>query len=141
MANSAEVGIASHYSTKTGTRTASGEKLVDSRFTAAHKTLKFGTLVKVTNLKNKKTTVVKITDRGPYTKNRVLDVSQAAAKQLGFHQQGITQVKIEVVNPPKQKQINNTKTRKGFILSAKSSLSKIQNQVIGLWSAMDLKLN
>jgi rare lipoprotein A len=99
MANASEIGVASHYSTKTGTRTASGERLVDSKLTAAHKTLKFGTLVKVTNLKNNKTTVVKITDRGPYIKGRVLDVSQAAAKQLGFHSQGVTKVKIETIRP------------------------------------------
>jgi len=99
MANASEVGVASHYSTKTGTKTASGERLVDSKLTAAHKTLKFGTLVKVTNLKNNKTTVVKITDRGPYCKGRILDVSQAAAKQLDFHKQGITKVKIETVRP------------------------------------------
>lgn len=103
VANCSEVGVASHYSTKTGTRTASGERLVDSKLTAAHKTLKFGTLVKVTNLKNNKTTVVKITDRGPYCKGRILDVSQAAAKQLDFHKQGITKVRIEVVNNSSQK--------------------------------------
>jgi len=141
MTNASEVGIASHYSTKTGTRTASGERLVDSRFTAAHKTLKFGTLVKVTNLKNNKTAVVKITDRGPYKKGRIIDVSQAAAKQLGFHQQGITKVKIEVANPPKQNPINNTKTWKTITASMKSSLYNIQNQVIGLWSVMGLKSN
>ncbi len=103
MANASEIGVASHYSTKTGSKTASGERLVDSKFTAAHKTLKFGTLVKVTNLKNNKTTVVKINDRGPFIKGRIIDVSQAAAKQLGFHSQGIAKVKIEVVAPSKQK--------------------------------------
>ena len=103
VANCSEVGVASHYSTKTGTKTASGERLVDSKLTAAHKTLKFGTLVKVTNLKNNKTIVVKITDRGPYIKGRILDVSQAAAKQLGFHSQGITKVKIETVRPEPSK--------------------------------------
>lgn len=95
--NGAEVGIASHYSTKTGTKTASGQRLVDSQLTAAHKTLKFGTLVKVTNLSNKKSVVVKITDRGPYAKGRVIDVTQAAAKALDFQKKGITKVKLETV--------------------------------------------
>ncbi len=96
-ASGAESGIASHYSTKTGTKTASGERLVDSKLTAAHKTLKFGTLVKVTNLSNNKSVVVKITDRGPYKKGRVIDVTHAAANQLGFLKKGITKVKLEII--------------------------------------------
>lgn len=133
VANCSEVGVASHYSTKTGTRTASGERLVDSKLTAAHKTLKFGTLVKVTNLKNNKTTVVKITDRGPYCKGRILDVSQAAAKQLDFHKQGITKVRIEVVNNSPQK----TDQKCNIIQSnAQKTMSFLQNQVSRLMSAM-----
>lgn len=95
-----EIGVASHYSIKTngGTTTASGIRLCDNQYTAAHKNLKFGTLVKVTNLYNNKSTLVKITDRGPYIKGRIIDVSQAAAVALGFKQRGVTKVKIEVVN-------------------------------------------
>jgi rare lipoprotein A len=96
-ANAAEIGIASHYSTKTGTKTASGEKLNDNAFTAAHKTLPLGTLVKVTNLKNNKSVVVRINDRGPYPKGRIIDVSRVAANALGFYEQGLTKVKVEVV--------------------------------------------
>lgn len=104
----AETGIASHYSTRTGTKTASGEKLNDSKLTAAHKTLKLGTKVKVTNLKNKKSVIVKITDRGPYVKKRIIDLSQAAAKELGMLKSGLARVKVEVLpkTPPKSK---NTK--------------------------------
>jgi rare lipoprotein A len=96
---SQEIGIASHYSVRTngGTRTASGEKLCDNSFTAAHKKLPFGTKVKVTNLKNNKSVVVRITNRGPYIRGRIIDVSQAAAHALGFHKQGLTKVKVEVV--------------------------------------------
>jgi len=135
VANCSEVGVASHYSTKTGTKTASGERLVDSKLTAAHKTLKFGTLVKVTNLKNNKTAVVKITDRGPYCKGRILDVSQAAAKQLGFHKQGIAKVKIEVVDNSSQQtnqkcNIIQSKTQKTMLF--------LRNQVSRLMSAMGL---
>ena len=96
-ANAAEIGIASHYSTETGTKTASGEKLNDNAFTAAHKTLPLGTLVKVTNLKNNKSVVVRINDRGPYPKGRIIDVSRVAANALGFYEQGLTKVKVEVV--------------------------------------------
>lgn len=96
-ANAAEVGIASHYSTKTGTKTASGEKLNDNAFTAAHKELDFGTMVRVTNLNNNKSVIVRINDRGPYPKGRIIDVSRAAAKALGFYERGLTKVKVEVV--------------------------------------------
>lgn len=96
-ANAVEIGIASHYSTKTGTKTASGEKLNDNAFTAAHKTLPLGTIVKVTNLKNNKSVTVRINDRGPYPKGRIIDVSKVAANALGFYKQGLTKVKVEVV--------------------------------------------
>lgn len=148
VTNAAEIGVASHYSTKTGTRTASGERLVDSKFTAAHKTLKFGTLVKVTNLKNNKTTVVKITDRGPYKKGRIIDVSQAAAKTLGFHKQGIAKVKVEVVKPQKQclnKDFTNTMTSQTILKSLRTAASSVylntQKQVIKLKSATDFLFN
>lgn len=77
-------GIASVYSTKHGTRTASGRKLVDSHLTAAHRTLPFGTAVRVTNLRNGKSVVVTITDRGPFVRGRVIDLTQAAARAIGM---------------------------------------------------------
>lgn len=99
--HASETGIASYYSTKTGNKTASGERLVDSKFTAAHRTFKFGTLVKITNLKNNKTAIVKINDRGPFVRGRIIDVSLAAAKQLDFHHQGLAKVKMELFSPEK----------------------------------------
>jgi rare lipoprotein A len=99
-----EVGIASHYSVRTnGTRTASGIPLSDHKLTAAHKTLKFGTVVEVTNLRNGKKVDVVITNRGPYIKGRIIDLSQAAAKQLGFQKQGLTKVRVRVKSAPKNK--------------------------------------
>ena len=95
----AEYGLASYYSVKSnrGTTTASGERLRDNVCTAAHRTLPFGTLIKVTNLKNNKTVVVKCNDRGPFTKGRIVDVSLAAAKVIGLQTSGIAKVKVEVV--------------------------------------------
>ena len=92
-----EYGTASYYSVKSnkGTRTASGIALKDTELTAAHRALPFGTKVKVTNLKNNKSTIVTITDRGPFTKNRILDVSVKAAEILGIKQTGTTKVKVE----------------------------------------------
>lgn len=97
--NAAEHGVASHYSVRSnrGTKTASGVRLNDTHLVAAHKSLKFGTEVKVTNLKNNKAVNVKIIDRGPYVRGRVIDLSQAAAKALGFHRQGVAKVKVEIV--------------------------------------------
>ena len=92
-------GIVSHYSTRTNsTTTASGIPLNDSLRTAAHKTLPFNTKVKVVREDNPdlQTTVV-ITDRGPYIAGRVLDVSQAAARDLQLNSRGIAKCNIEII--------------------------------------------
>lgn len=92
-------GKVSWYSVKNngGTRTASGERLSDSENTAAHRSLPFGTLVEVTNLANGKSVVVRIIDRGPFSHNRVLDVSICAARKLDFVGKGITNCRIDVL--------------------------------------------
>jgi rare lipoprotein A len=77
--------------------TASGEAYSPAKLTAAHRTLPFGTLVRITNLSNGRTVVVRINDRGPFAKNRVIDVSQAAAQQLQFS--GLAPVSLETVGP------------------------------------------
>lgn len=81
----------------TGT-TASGEQADASKLTAAHRTLPFNTRVKVENLSNGRAVIVRINDRGPFTKGRVIDVSKAAAQQLGFVRAGTTRVRISVVD-------------------------------------------
>lgn len=89
-------GSASYYGREFhGRRTASGERFSRHKLTAAHPSLEFGTLVKVTNLDNGKSVIVKINDRGPSTKKRVIDVSYAAAKKLGMIATGTAQVRIE----------------------------------------------
>ena len=88
--------MASYYTVKeTSRRTASGQKYDDSEPTAAHRTLPFGTRVKVTNLANGRSVVVTITDRGPFRKGRIIDVSKAAARELGFLRDGVTRVRVE----------------------------------------------
>jgi rare lipoprotein A len=84
--------LASRYSERSG-MTASGEAYSPTKLTAAHRTLPFGTMVRVTNLANGRTTVVRINDRGPFVKNRVIDLSQAAAQQLQFS--GVLPVSLE----------------------------------------------
>lgn len=76
-------------------RTASGERMNPSALTAAHKTLPLGSQVKVTNLHNKRSVVVRINDRGPFVKGRMIDLSKAAAAKLGFVSAGHARVQIE----------------------------------------------
>ncbi len=92
-------GIASYYADKfVGRTTANGDKYKHNKLTAAHKTLPFGTKVKVTNLNNKKTVIVVINDRGPFVKGRIIDLSKSAAKKLNFIDEGITKVRIKIIH-------------------------------------------
>jgi rare lipoprotein A len=86
-------GKASFYDYKG--RTASGQK--PGALTAAHRTLPFGTRLKVTNLRNNRSMLVIVSDRGPFIRSRVVDVSRAAAIALGFHNQGVAEVRIETI--------------------------------------------
>jgi rare lipoprotein A len=91
-----ETGLASWYGSRHhGKRTASGEIFNQAKFTAAHRTLPWGSRVKVTNLANGKSVEVRINDRGPFSKGRIIDLSRAAARSLGMVEQGITTVRIE----------------------------------------------
>lgn len=92
-AGAAECGRASWYA-MTG-RTASGERANPASFHAAHRTLPFGTRLKVTNLSNGRTVTVRVNDRGPFVRGRVVDVSRAAAQALGFINAGTARVRIE----------------------------------------------
>ncbi len=96
-----EVGLASYYHERLqGKTTASGEIHMKDELVAAHRTYPFGTFLRVTNLKNMKSVVVCVTDRGPRKRKRIIDVSEAAAKELDFIKEGITQVRIEEVPGP-----------------------------------------
>jgi rare lipoprotein A len=97
-----EYGIASYYHDKfNGRKTSSGEIFSNLKLTAAHKTMKLGTWVKVTNLKNDSVVIVKVNDRLPKTSKRTIDLSVAAAKQLNFIRAGLTKVRIEIITPVK----------------------------------------
>jgi rare lipoprotein A len=80
-----------------GQKTANGEKFNQMSFTAAHKSYKFGTLLKLTNTKNAKSVIVRINDRGPYVRGRDLDLSKAAALELGMTKKGVAKLKVEEV--------------------------------------------
>ena len=89
-------GWASYY--KSGKRTANGERFDPMGLTAAHRSLPFGTKVLVTNLRNGKSVVVRINDRGPFIKGRVIDLSLGAARVVGLQRSGVAKVKFEVQN-------------------------------------------
>ncbi|MCB0496688.1 MAG: septal ring lytic transglycosylase RlpA family protein [Cyclobacteriaceae bacterium] len=93
-----QTGIASYYADKfVGRTTANGEKYSHHKLTAAHKTLPFGTKVRVTNLENGKKVIVRINDRGPFVKGRIIDLSKSAARKLDFIEKGLAKVSVEVV--------------------------------------------
>ncbi len=95
-------GKASFYSKRaTGARSASGERIHHDSLTCAHRTYPFGTRLKVTNLRNGKSIIVRVTDRGPHTRGRIIDLSYGAARALGMLAQGIAMVEVERVEPLK----------------------------------------
>ncbi len=93
-----DTGIAAYYSNVfQGRKTASGERYNKNALTAAHNTYPFGTKLRVTNLLNNKSVVVRINDRGPHTPGRIIDLSRRAARELGFIKKGLTKVSLDVI--------------------------------------------
>jgi rare lipoprotein A len=96
-----ETGIASWYGAPYHNRRGSNGEIYDmNAMTAAHRTLPLGSIVRVTSLESHKSAVVRITDRGPFIEGRIIDLSQAAAKQIGLVRQGTGQVRVEVLKTP-----------------------------------------
>jgi len=102
--NGIQTGKGSWYGKKFhGRKTASGEKYNMYAYTAAHKTLPFNTMVEVTNLSNHRKVIVRINDRGPYAKGRIIDLSYLAAKKLGYANKGVAKLKLRVLYKQKKK--------------------------------------
>jgi rare lipoprotein A len=98
-----EEGVASYYNDNLeGRKTASGELYHKTGFTAAHKTMPFGTLLLVTRIDNGKSVVVRVNDRGPHSATRVIDLSKAAAEKIDLIKAGVSRVRIEVYKPEEQ---------------------------------------
>jgi len=103
-----QTGVASYYHDRfQGRKTASGVRYNKNVLTAAHKTLPLGSKVKVTDTRSGRSVVVKINDRGPYVKGRVIDLSRAAAKEIGLTKKGVAKVKVEVLSLPGGKDIDS----------------------------------
>lgn len=95
-----QTGIASWYGARFhGRRTASGERFDQTKMTAAHRTLRFGTIVEVTKTTNGRSVKVRINDRGPFIRGRIIDLSRAAAVDLGIKNAGLAQVRVAPVHP------------------------------------------
>lgn len=94
-ASSGQIGLASYYAS--GSLTASGENFDPSHLTAAHRSLPFGTEVRVEHLKSGRKVVVRINDRGPFISGRIIDLSRGAAKKLGIIKSGIARVRVSVL--------------------------------------------
>lgn len=102
IAQTSFTGKASYYADKfEGRTTANGEKYRHKHLTAAHKTLPFGTKLRVTNLKNNKTVEVRVNDRGPFVTGRVIDLSKSAAQKIDMINDGVANVKVEMVTDKK----------------------------------------
>jgi peptidoglycan lytic transglycosylase len=94
---SSNSGMASYYGSESGSRTASGAHFNPSAMTAAHRTLPFGTKVRVTNKRNGRSVVVTINDRGPFIRGRIIDLSSGAAGVIGMRSSGVAPVSVEVL--------------------------------------------
>jgi rare lipoprotein A len=96
VVEAAQVGMASYY--KSGRVTANGERFNPRGLTAAHRTLKFGTRVRVTNLRNGRSVVVRINDRGPFIRGRIIDLAYGAASVVGLQRSGVAKVRVTVLD-------------------------------------------
>ncbi len=137
-------GIASWYGDKEhGNKTASGEKFSRYAYTAAHKTIPFGTVVRVTNLENGKDVVVTINDRGPFIKGRIIDLSYSSALAIDLVRTGITKVKVEVISSPSLR--SNSYFRPVYTVQVGSFSSKInalsvKNELRSVTSSDDIRI-
>ena len=96
-AHAQQRGKATYYSKRaTGARTSDGSRLHHDSLTCAHRTYPFGTMVKVTNLSNGKSVIVKVTDRGPFSRGRIIDLSYRAAQEIGMLSAGVAMVELQV---------------------------------------------
>jgi rare lipoprotein A len=130
-------GKASFYADKfEGAPTASGEKYKHNKLTAAHKSLPFGTRVKVTNTANRKSVEVVINDRGPWVENRIIDLSRSAAEKLDFINQGLADVEIQILDAGDGKQSDPAKTVDNVVVDEKEfydfEISRLQPRGFGV---------
>ncbi|WP_291860319.1 septal ring lytic transglycosylase RlpA family protein [Marinilabilia sp.] len=136
--NNTTTGLASYYADKfEGRQTASGEIYSHSKLTAAHPSLPFGTMLKVTNLRNSKTVFVRVNDRGPFVKGRIVDLSKSAAIQLDAVKDGLIKVKIEQTSEKQPKELPHLPVKEYFQIDVHSKTLSGYGVQIGSFSQID----
>lgn len=121
-----QTGMASWYGPSFhGKKTANGERFNTNALTAAHKELPFNTMVKVTNLANGRSTTVRINDRGPFAKNRIIDLSKKAAQEIGMIQSGTARVRIEALDASGRAQTRRASNQSESARRAVETLEKV----------------
>ncbi|MGH9404935.1 MAG: septal ring lytic transglycosylase RlpA family protein [Terriglobia bacterium] len=127
-----QYGTASWYGSKSqGHLMACGEPFNEHDMIAAHRTLPLGTRVRVTNLRNGRSVIVRIRDRGPWIGNRIIDLSRAAARRLGFTGQGLAPVRVRVLSVPPSHRGRSTARETGSNPAASSARSVRRRQIAG----------
>lgn len=127
------VGIASYYGDRhQGHPTANGETFDKSKMTAAHRTLPFNTQIRVHNLKNHKTVMVRINDRGPFVPGRIIDLSEAAGLQLGMGHSGTTRVRLEILSAPAER--NAVYTVQVGAFSSEKRAKKLRQKLVNRYN-------
>lgn len=121
--NYSQTGVASYYGGMfNGRKTANGEIFNENRYTAAHKTLALGSYALVTNLRNNRKVIVKINDRGPFSKTRIIDLSKGAAREIGMINSGVAKVRVEALHVDSQGYISGKGAESLYRLAKKEGL-------------------
>jgi rare lipoprotein A len=133
-------GVASFYAKKfEGRKTANGEKFSNYDMTCAHRKFKFNTMLKVTNKKNGLSTIVRVNDRGPYVKGRIVDLSEQAARMIGKYQKGLAAVTIEIIQPLATTEMIDSIFKNEKVIDCLGNKSQLNNYTISLWRTKDMQ--
>lgn len=136
--NKVFIGRASYYAKSfEGRKTANGEKYSNYDMTCASRTLAFHTFLKITNLKNNLVTIVRVNDRGPYAKNRIIDLTEQAARIIGSYKHGITKVKLEIIQPPQNADSIEKIFMTDQIIDADGLTTTPSGYTISIWRTRD----
>ncbi len=132
-------GKASYYGREfEGRITANGERFRNADFTAAHRTLPFNTYVKITNLKNNLSITVRINDRGPFIKTRIIDISEAAARRIGSYKHGLASVRLEIMDLLQKNREIDSIFSCDDVLDCLGNPEKLSGYSLSLWRAKDI---
>lgn len=133
-------GTASYYHDDfRGNRTSSGEQYDPSDFTAAHRSYPLNSILLITNKHNHRTAVVRVNDRGPYRKGRIVDVSAAAAAKLGMIKAGVAPVEVKLLTSLDRLQLQDTSLHAGEFRNCRGNVIGLKGTSIRVWTTRDLK--